>query len=45
VFAWVKNAFDTNYLEVLSLGPSNTGLIVGLPGDERTWGVTVAAQF
>jgi iron complex outermembrane receptor protein len=45
VFAWVKNAFAENYFEVLSLGPSNTGLVVGLPGDPRTWGVTVQARF
>lgn len=45
LFAWVRNAFDENYFEVLSLGPSNTGLIVGLPGDPRTWGVTFTADF
>jgi iron complex outermembrane recepter protein len=45
LFAWVKNAFDERYFEVLSLGPSNTGLVVGLPGDPRTWGVTFSAGF
>jgi iron complex outermembrane receptor protein len=45
VFGWVKNAFDANYFEVLAQGPSNTGLIVGLPGDSRTWGVTFSADF
>ena len=45
VFGWVKNAFDENYFEVLAQGPSNTGLIVGLPGDPRTWGVTFSADF
>lgn len=45
VFAWVKNAFDEGYFEVLSLGPSNTGLVVGLPGDPRTWGLTFSAEF
>jgi iron complex outermembrane receptor protein len=45
VFGWVKNAFDANYFEVLASGPSNTGLIVGLPGDPRTWGVTFSADF
>jgi iron complex outermembrane receptor protein len=44
-FAWVKNALDEKYFEVLSLGPSNTGLIVGQPGDPRTWGGTVKLQF
>jgi iron complex outermembrane receptor protein len=45
VFGWVKNAFDENYFEVLAQGPSNTGLIVGLPGDPRTWGITFSADF
>jgi iron complex outermembrane receptor protein len=45
LFAWVKNAFKEEYFEVLSLGPSNTGLVVGLPGDPRTWGVTLSAEF
>lgn len=45
LFAWVKNAFQQNYFEVLSLGPSNTGLVVGLPGDPRTWGVTFSKRF
>jgi iron complex outermembrane receptor protein len=44
-FAWVKNAFNENYFEVLSLGPSNTGLIVGLPGDPRTFGATLSKRF
>ena len=38
VFGWVKNAFEANYFEVLALGPGNTGLVVGLPGDPRTVG-------
>jgi iron complex outermembrane receptor protein len=45
VFGWVKNAFDEKYFEVLAQGPSNTGLIVGLPGDPRTWGLTFSADF
>lgn len=45
IFAWVRNAFDQNYLEQLSVGPGNTGLIVGLPGDPRTWGGTVKVSF
>ena len=45
IFAWVRNAFDQNYLEQLSVGPGNTGLITGLPGDPRTWGGTVKASF
>ena len=45
VYAWVRNAFDTDYFEQLSFGPGNTGLITGLPGDPRTWGGTIKARF
>ena len=45
LFAWVRNAFDENYLEQLFVGPGNTGLIAGLPGDPRTWGATASITF
>ncbi len=45
VYAWVRNAFDQKYLEQLFVGPGNTGLITGLPGDPRTWGGTIKARF
>ena len=45
IFGWVRNAFDENYFEQLFVGPGNTGLIAGLPGDPRTWGGTVAITF
>ena len=45
VFAWVKNAFATNYFEFLSNQPGNNGLVVGQLGDPRTFGVTVAKRF
>jgi iron complex outermembrane receptor protein len=45
VYAWVRNAFDENYFELLAVGPSNTGLIAGQPGDPRTYGVTLKAAF
>jgi len=45
IFGWVRNAFDKKYLDQLSVGPGNTGLIVGLPGDPRTWGGTIKATF
>lgn len=45
LFAWVRNAFDEEYFEQLALGPSSTGLIVGQPGDPRTYGVTLRAAF
>ncbi len=45
LYAWVRNAFDEDYFELLAVGPSNTGLIAGQPGDPRTWGVTLKAAF
>lgn len=45
IFAWVRNAFDENYFEQLFVGPGNTGLIAGLPGDPRTWGATASITF
>ncbi|WP_294391927.1 TonB-dependent receptor [uncultured Sphingomonas sp.] len=45
IFGWVRNAFDRNYFELLSAQSGNTGLIVGQPGDPRTYGLTVARSF
>lgn len=45
IFGWVRNAFDENYFEQLFVGPGNTGLIAGLPGDPRTWGATISKAF
>ncbi|AOR76679.1 TonB-dependent receptor [Novosphingobium resinovorum] len=45
VYGWVRNAFDQNYFEQLMVGPGNTGLIAGLPGDPRTWGFTIKSAF
>ena len=45
VFGWVRNLFDKDYFEQLSVGPGNTGLIVGLPGDPQTWGGTIKVSF
>lgn len=44
-YLWIRNAFDQKYLEQLSVGPGNTGLIVGLPGDPQTWGGTIKVSF
>jgi iron complex outermembrane receptor protein len=41
----VRNAFDVEYFDQLMVGPGNTGLIAGLPGDPRTWGGTVRFEF
>ena len=46
VYGWVKNAFDKNYYELLNAATGgNTGLVVGQPADQRTFGLTVRAQF
>ena len=38
---WSRNLLNTNYFELLSAAPGNTGLVVGQPGDPRTAGVTL----
>ena len=45
VFGWLRNAFDENYYDVLALQSGSTGLIVGQPGDPRTYGLTVSRSF
>jgi iron complex outermembrane receptor protein len=45
LFGWVRNAFDQNYYEVLALQSGNTGLVVGQPGDPRTYGFTFSRSF
>jgi iron complex outermembrane recepter protein len=44
-FLWVRNAFDTHYYEVLATQSGSTGLVVGQPGDPRTWGLTLQKRF
>ncbi|MFC0587833.1 TonB-dependent receptor [Novosphingobium aquiterrae] len=45
LFGWVRNAFDVKYFELLQVAPGSTGLIVGTPGDPRTFGGTLKVQF
>lgn len=45
LFGWVRNAFNQNYFELLSVQSGSTGLIVGQPGDPRTYGGTVRVSF
>ncbi len=45
VLGWVRNAFDTEYVDFLTAAPASTGLIVGQPGDPRTYGVTASVRF
>ena len=45
IFGWVRNAFNEDYFDVLALQSGNTGLVVGQPGDPRTYGVTINKRF
>lgn len=44
-FLWVRNAFGVRYFEQLAVQSGNTGLIVGQPGDPRTFGATLSLDF
>jgi iron complex outermembrane receptor protein len=45
LFVWSRNLLDSQYFEFLTAQPGNSGLIVGLPGDPRTVGVTLRTSF
>jgi len=45
VFVWVKNLFDTNYIQNLTVLAGNSGLVVGTPSDPRTIGLTLRARY
>ncbi|WP_243455563.1 TonB-dependent receptor [Sphingosinicella sp. BN140058] len=45
LFAWMRNAFDTRYFDVLATQSGSTGLIVGQPADPRTYGLTLRLSF
>jgi iron complex outermembrane receptor protein len=45
LFGWVRNALNKKYYDVLATQSGSTGLIVGQPGDPRTYGVTMQARF
>ncbi len=45
IYGWVRNAFDQHYFELLSVQSGSTGLIVGQPGDPRTYGLTISKSF
>lgn len=45
LYAWVRNAFDQHYFELLSVQSGSTGLIVGQPADPRTYGLTISKRF
>jgi len=45
VSLWARNLLNKDYFELLSAAPGNSGLYVGLPGDPRTFGVTLRMNF
>lgn len=45
ISAWSRNFLDKEYYEFLSAAPGNSGLYVGQPGDQRTFGVTLQRAF
>ena len=45
VFFWVKNLFDEEYIQNLTVQAGNSGLIVGTPNDPQLFGLTVRARY
>jgi iron complex outermembrane receptor protein len=45
LYAWGRNLLDEEYFEILSAGGSSSGYYAGLPGDPRTYGVTLKGSF
>ena len=45
MFVWVRNLFDENYMQNLTVQAGNSGLILGTPSDPRTIGVTLRAPI
>ncbi|MFN7913868.1 MAG: TonB-dependent receptor [Vicinamibacterales bacterium] len=45
VSTWARNLLNTDYYDLLSAAPGNSGLYVGQPGDGRTVGVTLRLAF
>jgi iron complex outermembrane receptor protein len=45
VSLWARNLLDAQYFDLLTAAPGNSGLIVGQPGDPRTFGVTLRLSF
>ena len=45
LFAWMRNVFDVGYFDFLTAQSGSTGLVVGQPGDPRTYGMTASVRF
>lgn len=44
-FVLVKNAFDEEYVQNITIVSGNSGLIVGTPGEDRTVSLTLRARY
>jgi iron complex outermembrane receptor protein len=42
---WSRNLLNRNYFDLLTAAPGNTGLVVGQPGDPRTFGLTLRVSL
>jgi iron complex outermembrane receptor protein len=42
---WARNLLDRQYMQNLTVQAGNSGLIVGTPGDPRTYGATLRVRF
>jgi iron complex outermembrane receptor protein len=42
---WARNLFNKDYFDLMTAVAGNTGLLVGQPGDPRTFGVTLRLSF
>ena len=42
---YVRNAFNKDYLNFLSIQAGNSGALYGQPGDERSYGLTIKTEF
>jgi iron complex outermembrane receptor protein len=45
MFLWVKNLLDAHYFQYLQAQTGNSGMIVGLLGDPRTYGITLRVTY
>lgn len=45
LYFWARNLTDKDYFELKSAAPGGSGLVVGQPGDPRTFGATLRAEF
>jgi iron complex outermembrane receptor protein len=44
-FLWARNLTGANYMQNVTVQAGNSGLVIGTPGEPRTYGVTVKARF